>query len=454
MVSTDGFAVGASRLGWIKFASDEPLPALLARRDSGIVVEVIGDTTAFDVSQPGLEGPNKLRDFDVRSARFIDAQGAVELAGLVPESWRDPWDSRPNSVTFSVGRTVIDGNGRVLDSVVGLRTDHPVLDTWMYVRNVINKYAENGADNHWMKYEMSNATSVPIEEFGPLEIVSYPVAENIGMQGVLLRSRTEICTQSDNGIDLGATLEAHGYISNLLSVLVGDLILAGPQMVAGSGNPITVFGGEALPGNKWCPILFGSEERGLAEAGFHDFLLRYSDCGPSAIANWMQLNAELRDGVDAFLGALPSAGADWEGRLVSIAIAFERIGYSIERQFAVGVRRKGLSFIECVKNVCLDSEELVFRRPEIWADRFRLAYRGIKHADRQRPEPEETAKVVLVAVNVLRLWFIHKIGFLDKVEDHWWKRLHLFCPWFWPGSDQGEGEWWGGEFSERNAGGD
>ena len=434
------------RMGWVTFPDGPHFSALLERKKNSVTVEIIPspeEAIPDDILDRPLEGA---LEKDGVILLFTDRRGSVELVGCAPSKIFTQWGSGTSSAVFTVRYLIFGGNGKTWASIRGLRTIHPSLDVWLHVDNIEQKFLEAAPEGKsWVQYELSDTTEIPLEGYGDLAIFSYPVTENVGFQGVSLSSRTELYSRSEGAFEIAAAFEEHQFFNNLLSILSASQVAPHEFLVHGTDNPIRLYRGEELSEPNWCRLVAIGLQNEVQIPRFHDFLVNYRDVGPEGLKKWIEINREFKEGVDALVRVFSPFSTGWAGRLVDVAIAFEHIGYKLEQEKPKKERRGNLTFYDCIQNICMECPQLLYRRPEKWADALRITYRGVKHANRPNPPLEDIIKTTEVGINVLRIWFCHRLGVAQSIEDHWWNRLALFYPWFWPpaqGDDADERSNW------------
>lgn len=419
--------IGKPRLGWIVLESGLRSPALLEKDEHGIFVDMLG------LDEENAEISNGLYNLDKRETPknllFWDVAGFVELTDCAESSYNYTIGSGPRIKRVIAARAILGSDGRASQSIVGLRSLNRTLDTWIFRENITRYYPDSNETNKsWIQYEMAEIETIDLPGFSDLKILTYPTAENGLDRGAVLKSRTEIRSMNGDSFDLTEAENKHLGLLKLLTVLIGRKVEQSLHYL-GSDSPVILFGGtEKDLGTQWFEISSGYPNQSSQEANFHDFLISYDAVEAAGISKWLALYKKHEDGLSALVRAIEAPETSWEGRLVDICIAFEKIG-------AVLRENPSAKFHDCIKSVCLDTPPLIHLHPEIWADHLRLAYRGLKHAGRDSPPLEEIIKLTLVGINVLTLWVIEQIAGVQKIANDKFRNLQLFYPWFHPGDD-------------------
>ncbi|QGU02585.1 hypothetical protein CKALI_08630 [Corynebacterium kalinowskii] len=414
------------RQGWIIADDQAPISAALSRQEDRCVISLVSDYVEPENRWTDSVNPRDAwsHPFDFL---FIDELGQVEVAncwtiqvrGAGPFQGVERWELQPQHLIF-------DGNGKTWENASEVVSYVPMLRHWM--REDAELIDSNyGDDNNWLEINLKKSKSILFRGQLKHEIILEARTESIGLgKGIQAFSIARIITKLDKSEERDIAIEEHTAVLEFLSIIYGQPIGFTQRSVSSSCNPILNFNHQPINPDYWreCRVeSLGNEDALLdvEEGRDPEALIRYSTENPEVFSRWLEFWANNKPGVDALKRAL-SEKISWENRLLNVAVAVEEFGHRIPGQSERGTLAE--NFPVYLKRVCLSMPRIVMMHPELWANRFNAAYKGIKHADNDYPELAEIVRTADQGINWLRAWCCFQIDPDNPIMDYTWSRIN------------------------------
>lgn len=425
------------RHGWVSFVDDDPLPAVLRRRDAGFVVDI-----ASKIAGPNARWPEKiyshLANPHLIDFHFRDHLGQVELINCLrgditsigPSVGVENWEFMPMTVVFN-------GNGSTWSSIVTVESEVPMLRYWLGQNAHLYK-SELLKGEDWLQIRLTRRRE--IEVCGQLShIIATDSRTKPDPQtgGTCIYNKTQIITKLNSPQERDVALAEHQSITDLLSIFYGLLVGPADIQIEGSENPMRDLNGNEMGFLNTCAVEMNRSWKFLdhPEPGEHyEAFLEGFEVDGAIFSRWLEFSRNNAEAVHSLLRAL-SEEAHWENRLLNLAVAFEEFGHGLEGNLQQETHKD--NFPTYLKRICLSMPRLCLMRPEQWARRFNRAYKGVKHADNEHPELEEIVKVTQQGLIWLRAWCCFQIAPNAPIMDAKWRRFHYFYE-FTPQPDEEE----------------
>lgn len=165
---------------------------------------------------------------------------------------------------------------------------------------------------------------------------------------------------------------------------------------------------------------FGRGIEGLPrfDAQRDDPLFSLADTEPDHVTSWIGQWDLWSRPTSIAVTTLFQRGTTAEAGLLQMAVAIEALGYAI---LADDGREPGeldnvQQALKAIFNRVRWDWRTVFggEKSTTWADRFRVAYNGVKHANNPLPDPLEAHRLTRQGLTVMRVWQAHQLGVAES----------------------------------------
>lgn len=358
---------------------------------------------------------------------FVDELGQVELAdcwtiqvlGMGPFKGVERWELQPQHLIF-------DGNGKVWQNVSEVVTYVPMLRHWMRDgEDLIGWNFGDGKD--WLKINLKEPKSIPLHGGLNHQIVIQAHARPLGMnKGIEAFTDARIITRLEDPAERDVAFQEHSAILDFLSIIYGEPVGFSERIICSSSNPTLDASHHPIAPDVWEECRLETLSNGNALLDLEkdhnpEPLIRYSAENPEILSCWLEFWVNNKPGIDALKRAI-SEKSSRENQLFNVAVAIEEFGHKIPGRRELGTVDN--CFPVYLKRICLSMPRIAMMRPELWANRFNNAFKGIKHADNEYPELAEIVLTAAQGIDWLRAWCCFQVDPDNPIKDDTWMRIN------------------------------
>ena len=151
-------------------------------------------------------------------------------------------------------------------------------------------------------------------------------------------------------------------------------------------------------------------------------LFDFTDIGADGLGKWLAEYDQLGQAMWVLASSLFRAGGTVEVQLLQVGTALEALGYEIairSGRLTMGVKDKTFQFQSALRMIADDTDcdlsKIIDGHADFaaWSTAFNDAYKGVKHADNELPEPNNSYKRALQGAWLARVWLARHLG-MDK----------------------------------------
>lgn len=204
-----------------------------------------------------------------------------------------------------------------------------------------------------------------------------------------------------------------------LHTAVRDLVaLAGWQpfdvtqvSVMRGSDPARILDGRSH-GRQWLPAQVFVHPRGAPTYQAPRFLFSLDDIGTAGVDRWLNLQRRHLRTVQPLVFSLRQQHVPLETHLLQIGAAVEALGFDLACEAGISRRAAASeSFMDrAVRVTSSFGNDFPPFLTSSWPDDLRVAYRGVKHADRDLPSVERGFRLLQASRLILRLWIGKRLG--------------------------------------------
>lgn len=415
---------GKMRHGWLISDEHEPMSAVLSFKAQSVTLTVLSDYSEPEGRWTGQLNPQTLKMAPI-DLIFVDEKGTVELVECLPRNRRgsgpgkrcEKWDFQPRFI-------VLGGNGRTWSTATTIESYVPMLRKWLgeNARRIGWDLSREDGDK-WLEIDLKSDYSFHVDGALEHQIITDSRTDSSQFgNGIHAFSATRISTNfvADHR-DLALT--EHTAILDFLTIVYGSRITYDTRIIKSLENPIRDINGKLIGPDfvHECELLSLQDQLNNSDGTpTHQNRALISSSDPSRVlSQWLKFWSDNRLGVKALTRAI-SEQSSWENKLLNTAVAFEEFGYRLPGLTEYGTIAN--NFPIYIKRICLDMPKLAMSRPENWARRFNLAYKGLKHADNKIPSIKEIAVTTQQGIAFLRAWCCFKVDPDTPIDNWYWNQ--------------------------------
>ncbi|MBB2921315.1 HEPN domain-containing protein [Cellulomonas cellasea] len=417
--------IGKTRFGYMYDGNDATpqIRVQLHRRDAGHVELIIpwsrgggeefyrrwfaGDAVQFS------DDPERTKyRYSVPSVlSFEDIDGHVALVGCSALGYTDTLGWGGGVGRARVRYAVIGGRSLEYGRINGMRTRVSGLQAWLGIRSVSTKWVDDGA-------VISTHAAPPREVSGieGLSIIPTVWVQEGGEGETIVRESVMVQTLTENAERWDSHWETHGAVRDLVAIASWRNEEFAEVRVCRADDPLRVASGDPV-GTAWHEVIgpqLKPESSATLKRHMHEFMFKPADLSADPIAAWIGLREEFSRAVKPMVSSLNVSGAV-ELRLAQAGIGMEALGYVLALKTRSASAANGLNFRQRLEVIVSEVPiELPFDVSE-WVEGAAAAYNGIKHANRDLPDPIEILNRTRECQLVFRSWVAHRLGMAPEL---------------------------------------
>lgn len=412
--------LGARRVGdLIDFNADTPeVKVTLERSAGGISLTVPWSDeqspyASWFLDRAGIQ-PSPKRDPVLAPSRvlFHDSHGSV----LVIRCWPRGFHSNllgPGSGTLW-GRAAILGVREDVDfeRPHGLQTEITGLREWLGVTSWQQAYEGTEAGL------VATITSLDVPPIQVGDVGSVALTFRPGWQ-VLPEERRDRrivldllrCeTRSERPVDWDDHLHAHRAVRDLLVISRWHDESCVAVRAMRVDDPLTTLDG-VTHGEQWRDVVVAEDTPATEPSGYRPHLITFAELGQAGLARWLAMRDEFARAFDPVISSIGLRGTTAEAVLAQTGPGLEALGYLLMLRDGRGTSAAARATLKSRFTRIIDDlgDVLPFDADE-WTSNTAAAYNGLKHANRDAPDPVDVLNAWRESVLVVRAWVAIELG--------------------------------------------
>lgn len=429
---------GARRVGsLIDFDEATPLAVgVLERSDERIILTV----TWHDFESPYAawfgHGRNRTKTAGGRLATrvprvllFQDANGPVLLVGCRNAGYHTNVFG-PGSGTIAVDYAVLGvADNCDFSRATGAESEVSGLREWLGISSVDLTVDEGqGTSRDVIVVEASPAIFVG----GPFNLEFRPASEVVGPRSSgewRVRDLVYCLTTEAATIDVEELLGHHRAVRDLLVVArwwPESCIL---RRATHPGAPLRSIDGQEH-GAQWSDIVVSPDRPPERPRGYWDDLIRFDEIGTDGILRWIQLREDFARALDPVIATRYLDVNFPATYLAQVGPGLEALGYLLLLRDGMSKRKANDVVLEArLERVLADVGDCAPVNVGTWATTTAAAYNGVKHVNRQLPDPVDALNTWRESVLVVRAWVAIELGVAAKEVKERLRRDPQARPW-------------------------
>jgi ApeA N-terminal domain 1 len=422
VMSKNEMLVGVPRLGWLADGDTEtPATATLLQDDGKRISLTIpwqgsgdspyerwfcGNTVRWGDDPEGTRFSYKVPDV----LWFEDGRGLVTLVGcrgLGMTGFMSVGEGRAD-VRFAVmgGRS-----GSDYRQINGLRSEMPGLGEWMSLRSLKHEVS-SGPDGRVRSLDLHLESPPAVRLSRSLNLLIRPSFSYLvpgTPDTTTIKETLLIETYTKDLRDWYDHFVAHNTVRDLVDIAAWSGFGYSNQWANREDDPERFLSGDLI-GPRWSEVRTYVARRQEPRSDRTRFLFTFADIGAAGVRRWAVLRAKFSRGINPILASFEQRGVTLEGELGEVGIGLDGIGYQLALDAGESANVANAENHKCrLLRMAADLTVLPPFDIEEWAQRSADAYNGIKHANRDMPDPLTMVNTLRENRIVFRLWIAGRV---------------------------------------------
>lgn len=176
-------------------------------------------------------------------------------------------------------------------------------------------------------------------------------------------------------------------------------------------DPERVLSGDAV-GEKWAPVVSHRFPQHIKTDKDPRFLFGYSDIGAPGVRRWLHLRQKFSRALGPLVSLLDQGNSYAETELLQSGLAIEALGHQIlvDKKEIDPTKTMTKNYWNYASAILDDMEFIPLEDPVAWKHASKDTYRGIKHADNEKPELLDILNAHRENILVMRFWLAGRLG--------------------------------------------
>lgn len=343
---------------------------------------------------------------------FQDSHGSV----LVIRCWARGFHSNllgPGSGTLW-GRAAILGVDENVDfeRPHGLQTEIAGLREWLAVTSWQQDYERTEAGL------VATITSVEVPPIhvaavGPVTLSFQPgwqvlPEERRDRRIVLDLLRCE--TRSEQPVGWDDHLHAHRAVRDLLVLSRWHDESCVVVRAMRADDPLRTLDGVAH-GEQWRDVVVTEDTPATEPSGFRPHLITFAELGQAGLARWLTLRDQFARAFDPVISSIGLRGTTADALLAQTGPGLEALGYLLMVRDGQGAQAAARATLQVrFARILDDLGDVLPFDADAWVSNTIAAYNGLKHANRDAPDPVDVLNAWRESVLVVRAWVATELG--------------------------------------------
>jgi len=339
---------------------------------------------------------------------FHDHLGPVALLGCSSAGYSENWGWDMGAGRARVRYAVLGGRSLSYATINGMRTSVTGLHSWLGATSI--RQTES-IDPRRSEYHIELAPSTTVDGVAGLTLEP-SFRRTSGNEGeTVLSESTLVQTLWEEPRSWNEHWRVHRAVRDLVAVAAWRNERFTSASVSRDDDPLRVATGDAV-GRAWHEVIAPEVSEGeiSPRRTSNEFMFRSGDLRSDALASWIALRDKHSRAIDPIVSALNLQSGTVEVALAMVGIGMEALGYEL----ALATRSKtAANDLSLAKRLELIANSLPVQPPfdvGEWVAGTSEAYNGIKHANRDMPEPVDQLNRVRESRLVFRMWVAAQLG--------------------------------------------
>lgn len=422
-MTTRTVKVGDTQIGLLEGLLAEPVEAMVVIDDRGAIITIPQAKSVFDLLREGevVQGVELAPHASPvpESLTFRGTDHCYILQGCRQQGSSMVFGgNRVSQTRVRADRIIVDAYGDVdYSSVHGLESRIEGLAAWSGMGAVSTTFENPGGPYPAVMLKGQNQPSHELGgPFNALLATSFTHKPELWGEVHQIRETLLVKTRTDELRSLADHRRVHIMLQDLMCLVYGKAVAAEATAVMREDDqPYEDLSDKRLWRELYEPH-FGRHVDGLPvlDASRDEPLFHLSDTDESCVRTWMDQWNNWSRPTSIAVTTLFQQGTTVEASLLQVAVALEALGHAI---LVDGDNSpKKLANVEQALKAIFNRIPWDWRtiledeKSTAWAQRFRIAYNGVKHADNPLPDPLTVLKLARQGMTVMRIWQAHQLG--------------------------------------------
>lgn len=419
MAQSNMLQPGAPRLGWLHSANTSTPPVIVLLQDTGSAIELTLPLGQF--GRPGPYGPwfESLGPARVSNPAgrvpsvllFEDVDGPIALVGCTAKSHR-------YSLSTGQGRlradfAVLGARNEKYAKINGVRASMPILSAWTQLKSV----------QFDVSYDSRGRAENALIHLDSLEQIRLDRGVNLGLRPTWATSTDEKAgsfTAHDVVQLMTASKRPRAWQDHLDPIMaIRELTMLSAWHPFGftevrvnrGDDPEKVLSGDAI-GDKWASVASYRLPEHNSWGKDPRFLFSFPDIGVAGVRRWLRIRKTFTRTFGPLVSLLDQGNSYAETKLLQSGLAIEALGHQLllEKGKVKEGKRNSASYWDATEAILEDTPFKPVQDPSEWKTRSAVTYRGVKHADNEKPELLDILNAHRENVLMMRFWLASRLG--------------------------------------------
>lgn len=415
--------VGTIRVGdFIDFYEETPqVKATLERSEQGISVVLswsepdspyafwfLGADT-FRITNAGR--PAAAAPPPPKRALFYDSHGFVLLTRCWPRGYHTH-ALGPGTGRLWAKAAILDVNRDIeFDKPHGLRTEISGLREWLGVTSWEQTVTWQGEATAALSSK--RASSIEVGSYRGLTISLVPtwqIQPDPALDRRIVLDLLYCTTRSSTGEDWGTHLHAHRAFRDLLVISRWQPESCVEAAALREDDPLLTMDGKEH-GDQWREVIVPQDERTPQPAGYRPHLIKYEDLKEAGLLRWLTLRDQFARALDPVISSIDLREVTPSALLAQTGPGLEALGYLLLLRDGVSAKKAAATPLKVrLERILNDLHGCLPFDGSTWARSTVEAYNGLKHANRDEPDPVDMINAWRESILVTRTWVALELG--------------------------------------------
>lgn len=423
-------AVGTRRVGdFIDFYPGTPeVKVTLERSESGISVTIPWSDSDSQYAQwftehmPVMGIPAAPEALPVpQRVLFEDSHGSVLLTRCWPRGFHSNLGG-PGSGTLWARAAILGPRDNLeFERPDGLQTEISGLRAWLGVSSWDETHTWVDRRRRTATFTSHDAPVIEVGEYKGVTLEFQPGARILSEEGGdrrVLLDFVRCVTRSKEPLDWDTHGQFHRAVRDLLVVSRWHPESCVEVLALRRDDPLRTMDGKTH-GEQWRSVVVAEGERTPSPSGHRAHLLQYEELGTDGILRWLSLRNAFARAVDPVISSIELRRATTANTLLAhTGPGLEALGYLLMLRDGESERTAARANLQTrFERILSDLDECLPFDGPTWASKTVAAYNGLKHANRDEPDPVDVVNAWRESVLVMRAWIAVELGTsVDEVK--------------------------------------
>lgn len=342
---------------------------------------------------------------------FVDVDGPVALAGC-------SFSSQRHSFSMGQGRIRVDYailGARHLnyEKINGIRVSMPALSSWTQLRSLhLERRVDAVGRTQTVNVRLDSPDRIQLARRVNLSLrPTWSTSMNPDGGTFTANDVVELMTATKKNRQWTDHLDPVFAVRELMMLSAWRHFGFSSVSVNRGDDPETVLSGDAV-GEKWAPVASHRFPKHFETDKQPRFIFLHSDIGPSGVRNWLRLRQKFARSIRPLVSLLDQGHSYAETELLQSGLAIEALGHQllIDQGKIESGKRHQSNYWEYASAILDDMTFVPLEDPVAWKTLSKDTYRGVKHADNEKPDILDMLNAHRENVLIMRFWLAGRLG--------------------------------------------